>query len=166
MKECSKCHQVKCLSEFHKDSRKPNGHRSDCKKCFNESKREYDCKYRQKNAEYYRAYNRKHYQKNPEYYAARNANRRARKLSATPPWLTEYAEQVTKDLYAYAKHLKETTGRDWHVDHIHPLKGRKVCGLHHPNNLQVIPAFTNLRKNNGFRIGRVKHGYPYCLRIQ
>ena len=52
------------------------------------------------------------------------------------------------EFYKQAKDLSESTGIKHHVDHIVPLRGRNVCGLHVENNLRVISATENLRKNN------------------
>lgn len=35
----------------------------------------------------------------------------------------------------------------WHVDHIYPLRGREVSGLHVEHNLQYLPPVLNMRKN-------------------
>ena len=69
------------------------------------------------------------------------ALRRARKLQATPRWLTK--EQV-KEMQRF--YVNCPTG--FHVDHIHPLKGVGLCGLHVPWNLQYLPAQENLSKGN------------------
>ena len=44
--------------------------------------------------------------------------------------------------------VNKLTGIEWHVDHIIPLKGDVVCGLHVWNNFAVIPKVDNLRKGN------------------
>lgn len=78
-----------------------------------------------------------------------NANykrRYAAKLSRTPAWLTEDDLWMMDEAYRLAQLRKTLTGIDWHVDHIIPLQGTNVSGLHVPTNLQVIPAKANLSK--------------------
>ena len=89
------------------------------------------------------------YRKNkPEKFLALNAKRRAGRLSATPPWLTKIDFKEIEELYLCARMFKLYTGQDYHVDHIVPLQGKNVCGLHVPWNLQVITAKENLSKSN------------------
>ena len=53
---------------------------------------------------------------------------------------------VTKEAHELRKLRNKLTGIEWHVDHIEPLKGKDVCGLHIWSNLQVIPKLINLQK--------------------
>lgn len=68
------------------------------------------------------------------------AYRRALKLNATPKWAD--LEKI-KEIY-----LNCPAG--YHVDHIVPLKGKNICGLHIETNLQYLPASENLKKSNKF----------------
>jgi hypothetical protein len=68
---------------------------------------------------------------------------RSNRVNATPKWANR--EAISK-IYAYAKHL-DGDGVKHHVDHIVPLQGKTVCGLHVENNLRVVVDVINLRKN-------------------
>lgn len=76
-------------------------------------------------------------------------NRRALKVKATIPWINN---TIVESLYQKAKELEQKTGIRYEVDHIIPLQGRLVCGLHWEQNLQVIPAVENRRKSNRYKI--------------
>jgi len=81
---------------------------------------------------------------------ARNAKRRGRRIMATPEWLTEVQLKEIQEFYTLSISKQEETGIDHHVDHIIPLQGKLVSGLHVPWNLQVITATENLEKSNTF----------------
>jgi len=76
---------------------------------------------------------------------ANTAKRRSSKLRATPLWAD--LEKV-KILYEKAKWLSNLMGKQFHVDHVYPLKGKNVCGLHVWENLQLLEAELNIKKNN------------------
>lgn len=77
--------------------------------------------------------------------AARAAKRRAIKMRRTPQWANLAA---IEEFYLLAKRLTLETGIPHDVDHIIPLQGRTVSGLHVETNLCVIPARDNQRKRN------------------
>jgi hypothetical protein len=85
---------------------------------------------------------------NPHLANARVALRRSRLLQATPKWLSKLDLFKIRQIYLEAKTLEKQTNIKHHVDHIYPLKGKLVCGLHVPNNLRPIPYIENVRKNN------------------
>ena len=75
------------------------------------------------------------------------ARRRKHRL-ATPKWLTREQKGQIRELYKIAITMTKTTGEQYVVDHIVPLRSEFVCGLHVPWNLRVIPRQENLLKSN------------------
>lgn len=79
--------------------------------------------------------------------AARAAKRRASELRATPAWADL---DLIADLYTLASIYREHASMQVEVDHIVPLQGKSVCGLHVQDNLQIIPSVLNKSKSNLF----------------
>lgn len=165
-KVCTKCKEEKELGSYYKEERGLHGLRADCKQCCRDRKRlkytsqlEYNHsrskqynllnkakiskrkkQYRLDNletcTERERAYKKAHPEKNTFFLA----QRRAAILNATPD--NANLDSI-KAIYASCARVSKCLGIPHHVDHIIPLsKG----GLHHEDNLQVIPAAENLSK--------------------
>lgn len=80
------------------------------------------------------------------WYAAKTNKERYETINrARPAWANE---NRIKEIYESAARLEELTGQKYHVDHIVPLKGKTVSGLHNEFNLQIIPWRNNLSKGN------------------
>jgi len=101
-----------------------------------------------KNPDYYKQFR----QKYPEKVNAKEAKRKTAKLHRTPLWLTEDDYWLIEQAYELAAKRTQLFGFSWHVDHIIPLQGKIVSGLHVPSNLQVIPASVNTSKQNKFEV--------------
>ena len=168
-KACTQCEEVKTLDEFNKRLDRPCGYASQCKACCKEYRAANSEKIKESNAKYhaanseeikerhakYRAsnpdYQAKYRAANPEKFRAKEAKRRAAKLLAIPSWLTKEDYQAMEAICKEADRLTQETGIKHHVDHIHPLQGKLVCGFHCPSNLQILTEFENCSKNNKFK---------------
>jgi hypothetical protein len=96
-----------------------------------EKKIEYDEKWKEENRPKIRGY---------------KAKRRAKERQATPPWLTKEHYAAILSVYEEAERLTAETGVQHQVDHIVPLSGKTVSGLHVPWNLRAITAEENQRR--------------------
>lgn len=97
-----------------------------------------------------RQYKRKWKQENPEQRQLDNNVRRRRLRDATPPWLTAEQKLEIKAVYAEAMRKTKETGIKYTVDHIIPINGEDVCGLHVPWNLIPMPHVENAKKGNRY----------------
>jgi hypothetical protein len=176
-KECTKCGAWKLLSDFGRRNDRPLGLQSRCLVCTRAYHRYYNqhqgkdirqqyektdkCKAQRRlwartsekhkicRANYERKIEvktrRKRWQQSNNGCAclrAATAKRRATQLKATPLWLTKLQLQEMKDIY-------RLTPIGYEVDHIVPLQGKDVCGLHVPWNLQYLTIKQNRSKGNG-----------------
>lgn len=178
-KTCTKCLIEKPLSEFHKGRGYKDGHKNSCKSCDKEKsqlrylankdkvskrnkvwvdenkdrKREINLRSSRKNSAQRYSYLKVWREINKDKVRCHNSNYRASKQNATPLWLSEQQWTQISDVYILARECETLTGDRYHVDHIVPLNGEHVCGLHVPWNLQVLPADINIRKSNKAAFG-------------
>jgi len=108
--------------------------------------------YKAKNKEKVTEYNKQWWSENKDKRASYQAKRKATILQKTPNWLTESDLRMIEAKYSLAAMLTRETGIIHHVDHIIPLQGRKVSGLHVFSNLRVILGSDNVKKSNKYPI--------------
>jgi hypothetical protein len=94
----------------------------------------------------------RHIKKHPEAYTARGVLSVARRAKRVPKWLTSDDRWLMREAYFLSKLRTKMFGFVWEVDHIIPLRGALVSGLHVPTNLQVIPKRDNRLKHNSFQL--------------
>lgn len=159
-KACASCKEIKDYSSFHSNKGKLVSY---CKKCTNTRKNAwralnaektlvYQKGYRERRATEISAYQKLYWKSRPDLVNFHSNKRRASKLNAQVPCLTEQDHAIIKSYYTMAKWLSFTCFVPYHVDHIVPLQHKKVCGLHVPANLAIITASKNHSKGNKFAV--------------
>jgi hypothetical protein len=77
---------------------------------------------------------------------------KADKLKRTPKWLTDFDKLKIQCIYSIAAMLTRENKEPWHVDHIIPMRGKLVSGLHVPSNLQPMRGVENVGKKNKYEV--------------
>lgn len=164
---CKKCGEEKDQELFKKNKLCKSGYEHTCKACTQLRQKAWEhsnptrhkenqLRWREENPEQYKAAKDAWYQQNKHLVFERSkayakehsewkrnltAKRRAQKLRAIPPWA---------DLPAIAKVYKQAKEQGMVVDHIVPLQGKYVSGLHVVENLQLLTASENSKKSNTY----------------
>lgn len=169
MKQCNKCLEVKPLSEYHKKSTTKDGLMWWCNTCHRQYVKEKYHLYKtqpgyiEREKRRLTVYRQAHPEKiiesakkfavtRPGYRNAQARKHAISKRQRTPKWLTADDFWLINEAYDLAAIRTRMFGFPWHVDHIVPLNGRLVSGLHVPHNLQVIPGRLNRLKSNLYQV--------------
>lgn len=118
---CNKCKNVKDINYFSKNSTTKIGYNSWCKKCLKKANQLYNKNY-------------------PEQKRKDAANYRSRKSNRTPKWA---------DIIKINEFYRNCP-KGYEVDHIIPLHGNNISGLHIHTNLQYLTKEENSKKGNKF----------------
>lgn len=158
-KTCSKCKKLLNYSNFYKNKKTSTGLYSQCKKCAQLIIRKYinnninkvkeiNNIWKNKNKDLIKQRTKAWFKNNRHIANFINAKRKSSKLKATPKWLTKEDLFEIKKFYEECKEFSWLSEEPLEVDHIIPLQGKNVCGLHVPWNLRIIPKSENLKKGN------------------
>lgn len=179
-KVCTKCKVEKNMSEFSVDRQKLSGLSSKCKTCNKKiCSEQYQTKteglvkrsicrgglsqndraayaklYRKENPEKVAVYQKKHRQdpKNIPKLRVRGMLRYTKQKQQTPFVLSPAHKAEMEGMYLFCQMFK-----GFQVDHIVPICGKQVSGLHVPWNLQILTAEENRAKGNIFNPDRYQN---------
>lgn len=160
MRVCSECRENKPLDCFHKSAGRHKGLCNRCIQCAirvagewyrnnKDRKRAYDAARREAKRHLYNQASIRWWKANPEKHRAGVSARRKRVRQNMPKWARP---RDMKCFYLSAQRVTQCLGIKHEVDHVLPLRGQSVSGLHVPQNLRVVPESINCRKTNHYSI--------------
>jgi hypothetical protein len=169
MKKCNLCQIEKTKTEFYKKNTAKDGLFWWCRSCHKEkmkvkyhelAKNEtYKIKEKERVSEFWlsnpdirKKCDQDYANKNRFKLTAKVGKYRSLKMKRTPSWLTSNDFWIIEQVYELAALRTKMFGFQWQVDHVIPLQGKLVSGLHVPDNLRVIPARDNRSKSNHFTV--------------
>lgn len=163
MKTCNKCKQSKPISAFGKHSSNKDGLQRRCKVCRKEESSNYfkqlpleekqrrlakNYQWKLDNPNKVKEYQSGWFKKNRGKRNAYQMKRETSKMLRTPKWLSKDELKEIEEFYVMATLLEKVFPWKQHIDHIVPLQGKTVSGLHVPWNLQILSAKANMEKGN------------------
>lgn len=147
LKKCSRCKNELELSKFPPQSKTKDGLDYRCKECAAAYKQEWA----ENNRDRIKAAKDRWKKNNRDKHLEQSKLNKIARAKRVPKWVNSEERWLINEAYKLARERTKRFGFDWHVDHVIPLRGSNVCGLHTIANLQVIPAKENLHKLNKFK---------------
>jgi hypothetical protein len=155
---CIACHKADNLARKAKNRANPefkaaeSVYKKQYRECTVAERAVYMAQWRAANREHLSEYGKAYRGANKALYNFLCQRRKIDLMHRTPKWLTSDDMWLMEQVYELARLRQQITGGEWHVDHIVPLRGKNVSGLHVPLNLRVIPRALNQRKANKFEV--------------
>ena len=146
-KLCVQCKQETFKKQYAKDKTRWLGYANNWRNRNRDAVNNYAKEYRKNNPEKFLESQKKFVLKNAARRSENERARQARKTQAMPVWLTKEHLSSIRSIYKQAADWSKKLGKKMHVDHIVPIKGKQVCGLHVPWNLQILAQSENCVKH-------------------